>query len=300
MATTKIIRIMNVVYDDYQSKANILALFKTTNSASSEIVIFDKTSVGWVRDFLFTNNCISSKVEVITMNANSNLLDTVVEWSKIRCLSKSQWVQVLAEDDAFLMIQEEVSYENSYVTMYLCPMVYLYKDKLLLENQVNFEKKINANNINEAFKKNQTVGDSSWHALIRGDVFAIYCEWTTLLPIVLWSVSNQAVWTALHFGAIDKLRSFVFCKDSDKWSVSNQAKFLMEKQYTDNFGRADLYVWDAKLYYLSCVINLMWLQVNYPVATSNRLIVKALDLLSYRPSIRGLFEFKWQSELYNE
>jgi hypothetical protein len=226
---------MNVCYDDLRSKSNILAVAKESQQPGRRAVLFDKTETGYVSAFL-KDNGISSGVEVLRTPFAQDLIETVASWGANQQASTREWIQVLAEDDTFLGLDEPIFLPSADTVMLLCPILFLYSDRLVLENQVECEKGVSVYDLENILPKLRAYADSSWHALVRLDVFNAYSRWIVQVPVRLWTISNAGVWFALSLGSVGKLNSFSFLKDCRKWSSKSESNKLIDDHLKASIG----------------------------------------------------------------
>jgi hypothetical protein len=283
---------MTIRSADLRSKANIFAIAKESELWDGRVVLFDKTETKWVSVFLKTNQLEGSRIEVIEAPYHEELVETITKWGAIQPLSQQEWVQVLAEDDCFIGLEEPQINWNPQISMLICPILYLYKKRSYLENQNVFEPGLSPKKVCAVFKNGQIIADSGWHALIRTDAFTAYSKWVNLLPIKLWHTSNQGIWSAMFFGNIGTLSSFHFIKEHEHWRSPEVEQTNMKRQYLRLFGNEDLYIWDFKLYWLGCMANFFFLQKNYPAHHSNDILLGILRHLVSRPRLRHFLALK--------
>ena len=283
----KINHLINIVFDGNRSKSNLLLLLDALEGSNDSLFIIDKTEAGWVEDFLVNKTNNFEKVHVIRSSREVNLFDAIKKWVLDADLNDDDYIQVYAEDDLFMRIDGDYGVKNPLALMYLTPILFLYKKDIVYEKQMDFEGLIDSEAIYNLFKNGQTVGDSSWHSLIRVDIFKLNWRWIDSLPLVLWNIANQTIWTALYFGKISRLNSFVFVKDSESWSGHCSYRNKMMNQYQNLFGDPLLYVYDQKLYYLGCLANLFWLDLNHGNGINNNLLTVLIKMICKRPSIRN-------------
>lgn len=281
----KITKLINIVYNDLQSKSNILSLSKWASNESRKLIIFDKTKETWVSDFLKKNEITTDNILVFKTAFNQGLVETVISWGTALEDFNNHYVQILAEDDVFLDVNDAYRNNDNNVTMFICQIAFLYETQITLENCQNVLLPVHAKNISKVFKTKQIFGDSSWHALIRSDVFFAYSRWVNSLPLVFWHISNMAVWTALYFGSIDKLDSFIFVKDSVKWSNNAKSNKLLAEHYRDKIGIASHSLLDNKIYLMTCLMHLLWLEINYHNKVDRELYIKLISMINIRPSL---------------
>lgn len=285
----KIHHLINIVYDSNKSKSNLLLLLDDLDRSDNKLYIIDKSESAWVKDFLNDKLCKIEKITIIRSGAEFGLLESIKKWALETDLDDSDFVQVYAEDDLYMRIGQNVEIKDSSVLMFITPIVFLYDRDVVVENQNEYKGLADSDKLIEIFKNTQTVGDSSWHSLIRADVFKIYWKWIDSLPLVLWNVSNQAIWTALYFGKISRLNSFIFIKDSESWAEGHKTKKRMLAQYEKLFGDGSLYVYDSKLYYIGCLANLFWLDINNNLGINRKTLRFLIKNICHRPSIRNAY-----------
>ena len=119
----KINHLINIVYNNNISKANLLGLMSHAKNSTDHYYIFDKTDAGWVKDFLKINDCLFERVSVVRLSSVVNLLDAIKVWALNSNINNAEFVQVYAEDDVFLYCSGQVGVNDSSVVMYLPPMV---------------------------------------------------------------------------------------------------------------------------------------------------------------------------------
>jgi hypothetical protein len=283
----KVNHLINIVYDDYRSKSNLLLLLDNVEGSEDSLYVIDKTEAGWVKDFLIDKTNKFEKIHVVRSSREVGLFDAIKKWVFDADLNDDDFIQVYAEDDMFMRIDRDDGVKDPSALMYIPPILFLYKKDIVCEKQVEFEGLIDAEAVYDLFKNGQTVGDSSWHSLIRVDIFKLNWQWIDSLPLILWNASNQSIWTALYFGKISRLNSFIFVKDSEPWAGVYQSSNKMMGQYQNLFGDPFLYVYDHKLYYLGCLANLFWLDLNNDRGINHNLIAILIKMICKRPSIRN-------------
>ena len=281
-----LIRLMTVrSSSDLRSKANIFAILKESEQWGGRVVLFDKSETKWVSDFLKTNHLDNHKIKVIQVPYDEQLVETITNWGAVQSNNIHEWVQILAEDDSFLGLDSNPNFFDQKNAMLLCPIVYLHKNEAIYERQSVFNPELAPQKAVSIFKNGQTVADSGWHAFMRMDAFIAYSRWVSALPVRLWHLSNQGIWSALFFGNIGLLKSFIFLKDHEQWSSSKREKINMRNQYRRIFGKEDLFIWDSRLYWLGCMANFFFLQANYTSEYQNDILIGILRNLVSRPRL---------------
>ncbi len=264
-----------------------MLLLDDIDESNDVLWIIDKSQSAWVNDFIIDKTRNLDRVNVIRVQSEVGLLESIKRWALQLNFKDDDFIQVYAEDDLFLRNGQIREIENYSVLMYITPIIFLYDKNIICESQIDFNGLIDSDKIREVFKYGQTVGDSSWHALIKADIFVLYIRWIDSLPVVLWNASNQAIWTALYFGKISRLHSFVFVKDSESWAQGGKSRDKMMMQYQNIFGDPFLYIYDQRLYFLGCMANLFWLDLSHNRGIDNNLFKILLKLICKRPGIRN-------------
>lgn len=285
----KIVRLMCVCYDDASTKSSIISATANASGIEQQLIFFDKSASGYVAPFLAQNG-LADKAEVRRTSIEQNLVSTICSWGAAQEPDTSTWVQVLAEDDCFTALSEAPRLPTDDTVMLLCPMAYVYKLRLVFEDQTLAHGGLTAGKAMASFVPgDQPHADSSWHALIRLDVFSAYSRWVMSLPDQLWNISNACLWMALARGQVGVLNAFLFVKDAGRWQTLadtvNHLNGLYQRMFQLENGAAH----DPAMYWLGVLAMLHEQRSANPDPKLEQGIAAACHSLVQRPSLRKPF-----------
>ena len=250
---------MCVCADNLSTRSSILNSTVNETNLEQELILFDKSDNGYVEAFI-ADIGLSHFVQVKRSSIEQTLVSTISQWGASQEPDISTWVQILAEDDSFTPFSVLPCISKPDTVMLLCPMLYVYKDRLVFEDQILAKNGFSSKEAILSFGHGvQPFCDSSWHGLIRMDVFYDYCKWLSELPYQLWNISNAGLWVALSRGSVGVLNSFAFIKDAGRWQTDYDTVLNVNKLYLDLFQIEDGILFDQLLYWLG-VLSLLYKQ----------------------------------------
>lgn len=202
--------LLAVTRTNLQARAAICSAVQIAQQREGRAVIFDKTGTGFVRTFALSLDN-SDLVDIVERPRSEYLYATIHDWGCNQASSGSGWVQIISDDDSYLLRTEAESEEDLSHSMYVCPTLFLYENDAILENGklLGLRKHIGTQ---FPITRGELPGDTAWHGLVRNDVFIEHSKWVRALPIEMACFSNLIFWSALVQGEIGRMRNFAMIK----------------------------------------------------------------------------------------
>jgi len=222
-----------------------LSQLESKSEVEATLFIFDKTT----RDLssLPTFKHFGDRIRFVLRDPNETLMSSVAYFGSQLC-EEASWVQVLAEDDFLAFSDEAIWRPEPHVSMAVADIAFLGKGLRLELSQVTHRVAMDGIHFAE--------GDSSWHALTRGDVFRIYCRWLGSFTYPLHSFSSCAGLVSAALGTVKRLEGVLYVKEA---SIYDNPKVIADRT-RQNFILAtgsDSLEGSTAIFYLAAKLSLL-------------------------------------------